>query len=103
MKKISFFWRTGLWSLVSIGFVLFTIFAVLYLYLISQLPDVDSLKNVELQVPLQIFSQDGQLIQEYGEKRRIPLTYEQIPKTLLNALLVTEDQRFFEHPGVDII
>ena len=103
MKKISFFWRTGLWSLVSIGFVLFTIFAVLYLYLISQLPDVDSLKNVELQVPLQIFSQDGQLIQEYGEKRRIPLTYEQIPKTLVNALLVTEDQRFFEHPGVDIM
>jgi penicillin-binding protein 1A len=103
MKKISFFWRTGLWSLVSVGFVLFTIFAILYLYLISQLPDVDSLKNVELQVPLQIFSQDGQLIQEYGEKRRIPLTYEQIPKTLVNALLVTEDQRFFEHPGVDIM
>lgn len=103
MKKSSFFWRTGLWSLVSIGFVVFTACAIGYLYLVSQLPDVDALKNVELQVPLQIFTQDGKLIQEYGEKRRIPLTYEQIPPTLVRALLATEDQRFFEHPGVDIM
>ncbi len=103
MKKTSFFWQHGLWSFISLGFVVFTISAIVYLYLVSQLPDVESLKNVELQVPLQIFSQDGELIQEYGEKRRIPLTYEQIPQTLVRALLVTEDQRFFEHPGVDIM
>lgn len=101
-KKMGFFWRTGLWSLMSLGFML-GIFAIVgYLFLSSQLPDVDSLKNVELQVPLQIFTKDGQLIQEYGEKRRIPLTYQQIPPTLIHALLVTEDQRFFEHSGVDI-
>ena len=102
MKKLSFFWRTGLWSLTSIGFVLFTLSAILYMYLVSQLPSVDALKNVELQVPLQIYSKDGQLIQEYGEKRRIPLTYDEIPQTLVRALLATEDQRFFEHPGVDV-
>ncbi len=101
-KKLGFFWRTGLWSLLSLGFVLGFFGIIGYMYLSSQLPDVESLKNVELQVPLQIYTKDGKLIQEYGEKRRIPLTYEQIPPTLVNALLVTEDQRFFEHSGVDI-
>ena len=58
---------------------------------------------MQLQVPLQIFTKDGLLIQEYGEKKRIPLTYDEIPKTLVQALVATEDQRFFEHPGVDIL
>lgn len=75
---------------------------MLYLYLESQLPSVESLKTVHLQVPLRIYTQDGLLIQEYGEKRRIPVTYEQIPPMLIHAILATEDQRFFEHPGVDI-
>lgn len=69
----------------------------------SQLPDVESLKTVQLQVPLRIYTKDGKLIQEYGEKRRIPLEYNEIPQTLVHALLATEDQRFFEHPGVDIL
>ncbi|MDX2346900.1 MAG: penicillin-binding protein 1A, partial [Legionella sp.] len=68
----------------------------------SQLPDVDSLKTVQLQVPLQIYSKDGKLIQEYGEKKRSPVSYDEIPQTLVHAVLATEDQRFFEHPGVDI-
>lgn len=69
----------------------------------SQLPDVESLKTVQLQVPLRIYTKDGKLIQEYGEKRRVPLDYEEIPPTLVHALLATEDQRFFDHPGVDIL
>ncbi len=74
----------------------------MYLYAASQLPNVDSLKTVKLQVPLRIYTQDGLLIQEYGEQRREPLAYDQIPQTLVHALLATEDQRFFEHPGVDV-
>jgi len=101
-KRSGYFWHHALWSFISLGFVGSCFLAVGFLYLSNQLPDVDSLKNVELQVPLQIYSKDGKLIQEYGEKRRIPLTYEQIPSTLVHALLVTEDQRFFEHSGVDI-
>lgn len=102
MKKLSFFWRTGLWALVSLCFLLSICFVLFYIYLESQLPDVDSLKTVQLEVPLQIYTQDGLLIQEYGEKKRIPVTYDQIPPLLTQALLVTEDQRFFEHPGVDV-
>lgn len=101
-KKANYFWRNGIWSFLSLSLLGLFALCMLYLFLSSQLPDVDALKNVELQVPLQIYTQDGKLIQEYGEKRRIPLTYEQIPPTLIKALLATEDQRFFEHPGVDV-
>lgn len=101
-KKANYFWRTGIWSFLSLSLLGLLALCILYLLLSSQLPDVEALKNVELQVPLQIYTQDGKLIQEYGEKRRIPLTYAQIPPTLIKALLATEDQRFFEHPGVDV-
>ncbi|KTD07154.1 penicillin-binding protein 1A [Legionella jamestowniensis] len=102
MRKSAYFWRKGLWALFSLFFLLIVCASFLYLYLESQLPNVDSLKTVKLQVPLRIYTQDGLLIQEYGEKRRIPLSYEEIPPTLVHAILATEDQRFFEHPGVDI-
>ena len=102
MKKISYFWRTGLWTLFSLLFISIILGSVGYLYLESQLPDVISLKQVKLQVPLRIYTQDNKLIQEYGEKKRIPVNYDQIPKNLIYGLLATEDQRFFEHSGVDV-
>jgi|TARA_R110002126_G_scaffold106938_1_gene242128 penicillin-binding protein 1A len=100
---LSIFWRKGLWALMSLSFLLLICFGGFYIYAESQLPDVDSLKNIQLQVPLQIYSQEGQLIQEYGEKKRIPVTYDEIPQALVHALVATEDQRFFEHPGVDVM
>lgn len=103
MKKMAYFWRKGLWALLSLFFLLLVGGSLLYLYLESQLPNVDALKTVQLQVPLQIFSKEGLLIQEYGEKKRIPVAYEDIPPTLVHALIATEDQRFFEHAGVDIL
>jgi penicillin-binding protein 1A len=102
MRKTTYFWRKGLWALFSLLFIVLVCISLLYLYASSQLPNVESLKTVKLQVPLRIYSQEGFLIQEYGEKRRIPLTYDQIPQTLIHALLATEDQRFFDHPGVDV-
>lgn len=74
---------------------------VLY-YMEFQLPDINELNTIQLQVPLQIFTHDGKLIAEFGEKRRIPLPYDQIPKQLIDAVLATEDQRYFKHPGIDI-
>ncbi len=76
--------------------------AIGILYLESTLPSVDLLKDVRLKVPLKIFSNDGKLIAEFGEGRRSPVTLEQIPQDLINAVLATEDRRFYEHPGVDI-
>ncbi len=77
--------------------------AGLYYWIAPDLPDVDSLKTVQLQTPMRVFSADGKLISQFGEKRRIPVRYEQVPKTLIDAVLATEDARFFEHNGVDPI
>lgn len=73
-----------------------------YYYMEFVLEDIDALNTVQLQVPLQIFTHDGKLIAEYGEKRRNPIPYDQIPKQLIDAVLATEDQRYFQHPGIDI-
>lgn len=72
-----------------------------YYYVSADLPDVSTLKTVQLQTPLRIFSSDGKLISQFGEKRRIPLKLEEIPKPLLQAFLATEDARFYEHGGID--
>ncbi|MBL4630820.1 MAG: transglycosylase domain-containing protein, partial [Paraglaciecola sp.] len=74
-----------------------------YFYIKSDLPSVDVLKNVRLQTPMRIFTQDGKLISQYGVKRRIPLTLEQIPEQLKQAVIATEDSRFYDHPGIDPI
>lgn len=75
----------------------------LYIYVKDELPDVTTLQDVRLQTPMQVYTADGQLISQFGEKRRIPLTLEQMPPLLLQAFLAIEDTRFYEHPGIDII
>ncbi|NCF81458.1 MAG: PBP1A family penicillin-binding protein [Proteobacteria bacterium] len=75
--------------------------AGLYWYLAPKLPPIDSLKDVQLQEPLRVYSRDGRLIAEFGEKRRTPLEFEQIPELMVNAVLSAEDERFYQHPGVD--
>ncbi|WP_445775763.1 penicillin-binding protein 1A [Shewanella sp.] len=74
-----------------------------YFYVLPDLPDVNSLKTVQLQTPLRIYSKDGKLISQFGEKRRIPVEYDDVPVQLINAVLDTEDARFFEHRGIDPI
>jgi len=74
---------------------------VAYYYIEPELPDIDNLKDVQLQVPLKVFSKDGGLIAEFGEKRRTPLDYEEIPEPMIQAFLSAEDANFFRHPGVD--
>lgn len=65
------------------------------------LPSVDSLKDVRLQVPLRIYSQDDRLITEIGEQRRLPMSLDDMPERLKLAFLAAEDDRFYRHPGVD--
>jgi len=75
--------------------------AGVYLYLSPKLPSVDSLRDVHLQSPLLVYTRDGSLIQDFGEIRRIPVTMEQVPETMVKAFIASEDERFYEHPGVD--
>ncbi|MBS0290223.1 MAG: penicillin-binding protein 1A [Proteobacteria bacterium] len=75
---------------------------VIILYTNAQLPTVNILEEIQLQVPLKIYTADGKLIGEYGEKRRTPIAIKDVPETLKNAILATEDRRFYDHNGVDL-
>ncbi len=74
----------------------------LYLYLSPKLPSVEELKEIELQIPLRIHSQDLKVIAEFGEKKRSPVRFEEIPQPMIDAFLAAEDDSFFEHRGIVI-
>jgi penicillin-binding protein 1A len=93
-------------SLIALGFTVAILAALVvvgvYVYIAPDLPSVDSLSEVQLQVPMRVYSRDGQLLAQFGETRREPLTLAEIPETLQQAFLASEDNRFYSHPGVDI-
>ncbi|MCC4274125.1 penicillin-binding protein 1A [Marinomonas communis] len=78
------------------------IFAV-YQQVKDSIPTKEEMQAIELQIPLRIYTRDEQLIGEFGEQRRTPVSYEDIPKDLENAVLAAEDSNFYHHPGVDIM
>ena len=71
-----------------------------YLYVGPSLPLAEELRDVRVQIPLSVYSRDGRLISQFGEKRS-PVPYEDIPPVMVQAVLAAEDDRFFEHPGID--
>ena len=77
--------------------------AGLYLYLDPQIPKPETYRNVVLETPLRVYAENGELLAEYGERRLIPITIAEVPKHFINALLDTEDKRFYEHSGIDFI
>jgi len=95
--------------LIKAGFILFLILSIVsgiiiaggYLYLNPKLPSIDGLSDVQLQVPLRIYSSEGALMGEFGEKRRTPKHLDEIPLRMQQAFLSAEDDRFYHHPGVD--
>jgi len=72
----------------------------LFLYLSPKLPSVEELKQVELQIPLKVYSEDLQIIAEFGEKKRSPVNFNQIPPAMVDAFLAAEDDSFFKHGGI---
>ncbi|MEM7612661.1 MAG: penicillin-binding protein 1A [Pseudomonadota bacterium] len=72
-----------------------------YHYAAPGLPEAATVRDIPLEVPLRVYSRDGRLIQEIGERRRIPVSYEEIPAHVVQAFVAAEDQRFFEHNGID--
>lgn len=72
-----------------------------FLYLSPNLPSVDSLRSIELQIPLRVYSNDAKLIAEFGEMRRSPILFSDIPDNFIHALLAAEDDNFAHHYGVD--
>jgi penicillin-binding protein 1A len=103
MNRTGIFLRRGLWSALSLFIMATFILGALVLYLELQLPNAKTLDQVQLQQPMRIYSADGKLIAQFGAERRTPISYAKIPEQLINAVLATEDARFFEHSGIDVV
>ena len=97
-KIKNFLTLTFLMSLAGLATIIFTA-TLIY----PTLPDVESLSKYRPKEPLQIFTKDNYLIQEFGEERRDFIAIENVPQKMINAILAIEDRRFFEHPGIDFI
>jgi len=72
-----------------------------YYYVKPSLPAAETIRQIPLETPLKIYTRDGRLIDEIGERKRINLNYEDIPTHVIQAFIAAEDRRFFEHPGID--
>lgn len=77
--------------------------AGVYLYLSPNLPDVETLRDVKLQTPMRVYTREGDLIGQFGEQKRSPLLYDEIPQQFVQALLAAEDDGFFAHRGIDVM
>lgn len=97
IRLLKFFW----WSGVAIFCAALLSFSGAYLYLSPSLPSVESLRSIQLQIPLRVYSHDQKLIAEFGEMRRAPIAFADIPENFIAALLSAEDDNFSQHHGVD--
>jgi penicillin-binding protein 1A len=92
------------WALITLAaLVLLGAIALgtLYYLIAPKLPDVESLRNVEMQEPMYVYAKDGRLMALFGETRRYPIEIEAIPPRLKQAFIAVEDARFYQHHGID--
>ena len=68
-----------------------------------QLPSLDALTAYQPKIPLRIYTAEGILIGEFGEERRSVVSITEVPQQLKNAVIAAEDERFYEHPGIDYV
>ncbi|WP_163577829.1 penicillin-binding protein 1A [Halomonas faecis] len=101
MKWIKTLTFSVIWLLVSLLSASLLGVAGAALYFSPGLPDVRQLEDFELHTPLRIFTRDGKLIGEYGDERRMPVEFDDIPTDFIQALLAAEDDAYFDHRGVD--
>ena len=90
------------WSGVATFCALLLSLSGAFLYLSPSLPSVESLRSIQLQIPLRVYSSDAKLIAEFGEMRRSPIKFDDIPPDFIGALLAAEDDNFANHYGVDL-
>ena len=93
--------RLIFYTLISSGTVILLSAIGLVAYIFPQLPSVEDVRDIQLQEPLRVFSNDGSVIAEFGEKRRTPVAIGQVPMKMKQAFIAAEDDRFYQHAGVD--
>ena len=86
---------TGLIGMLLVAFAA----AIVY----PTLPSLDVLTDYQPKIPLRVYSADGKLIGEFGEERRAVVKLGAVPRPMVNAILAAEDERFYQHSGVDYV
>lgn len=102
-KKPSRIWLKIIGILVGLGIAGAAILAMMVIVTIPKLPSMDELRNYQPKLPLQVYSSDGVLLGQFGQEHRIYLDIPDTPKLLIAAVLSAEDERFYEHGGIDIL
>lgn len=82
--------------------IYFVAVSINFLWLFGSSPGIDPDKDPEMSVGSELYTSDGVLIGKYYKENRVPVQYNEISKNVINALIATEDARFFEHGGIDI-
>jgi penicillin-binding protein 1A len=93
--------RWGLLAFAGVSVLGLLALGTLYYLISSKLPDVQSLRHVELQEPMYVYARDGRLMALFGETRRYPVAIAQVPLRQKQAFIAIEDNRFYQHHGVD--
>lgn len=89
------------WLFVAGSMVLIAGVFYIYAVLVPELPSIEHLEDAQLQVPLRVYDRNEVLLAEFGEHRRTPVKFEEIPGNLISALVSVEDDQFWDHFGVD--
>ena len=88
-----------LWVLTFLGIaVLIVLFVILSF---SDLPSVQQLENPKSELATQVFAADGSVLGRYYTENRVPVDFDELSPNLVNALIATEDERYYEHTGID--
>ena len=77
--------------------------AIVVVLAYPQLPSLEALTDYQPKIPLRVYTSDGHLIGEFGEERRALVRIQEVPPAMKQAILAAEDERFYQHPGVDTI
>ena len=97
---LKFIKRLLLFIVASLTFGIITIIAG-YLYIAPELPSLEEIRTIRVQTPLRVYTSEGELFAIFGDKRRIPIDLEEVPQQIIDAFIAAEDDRFYEHLGVD--
>ncbi len=102
MPRLRRLFRWALFAGLALTLAGIAALGILYYVVSAKVPDVQSLRNVELQEPLYVYANDGRLIGLFGETRRYPVSIKQVPEKVRQAFVAAEDSDFYKHNGIDL-